>query len=224
VRCPLLDALPPGDRTYVLANARRRHFDRGEVVFREGDPGDSFHLVETGVFAVHVAGPDGDAAILNVLAAGDFFGELALIRSAGDRRRTATVRPLVPSSTLVIAGSAFVAMRAAHPAVDQLVTAALVQRVEQLGTRLLEALYLSVDRRVYRRLLELAEVFSTTSAHLRIPVTQDELASMAGASRPTVNQVLQRLAARGIVSLHRREIVIDDLTALRAAAPDFDLG
>jgi CRP-like cAMP-binding protein len=129
---------------------------------------------------------------------------------------------LVPSSTLVLAGSAFAAMRRSHPSVDQLVVGALVQRVEQLSARLLEALHTGVDRRVYRRLLELAEVCSRASTDLVIPVSQDDLAGMAGASRPTVNQVLQKLATRGIISLQRRQITIEDLAALRAASPGYD--
>ena len=76
--------------------------------------------------------------------------------------------------------------------------------------------------RVYRRLLELAEVCSRTSADGVIPVSQTDLAAMAGASRPTVNQVLQKLVARGTISLHRRQIVIENLGALRAAAPGFE--
>jgi CRP-like cAMP-binding protein len=191
-------------------------------VFHEGDPGDSLHLVDSGMFAVQVSGPSGDSATINVLAPGDFFGELALIAGAHSHQRTATVMSLVPSSTLVLAGSAFAAMRRSHPSVDQLVVGALVQRVEQLSARLLEALHTGVDRRVYRRLLELAEVCSRASTDLVIPVSQDDLAGMAGASRPTVNQVLQKLATRGIISLQRRQITIEDLAALRAASPGYD--
>ena len=174
------------------------------------------------MFAVRVSASGGEALTINVVVPGEFFGELALIRAAQPRRRTATVIALVPSTTLALAGSVFAALRAAHPAVDQLIVAALVQRVDELGARLLEALYVGVDRRVYRRLLELAEVCSRTATDGVIPLSQTDLAGMAGASRPTVNQVLQKLVARGTISLRRRQIVIEDLAALRAAAPGFD--
>ncbi len=218
----LLDSLPEQARREVVATAHPRSFGRGDVVFHEGDPGDSLHLVRSGMFAIRVSASDGETLTVNVVAPGEFFGELALIRAAHRPRRTATVIALVPSTTLALAGSAFTALRAAHPSVDQLVVAALAQRVEELGGRLLEALYVGVDRRVYRRLLELAEVCSRTSSDGLIPLSQTDLAGMAGASRPTVNQVLQRLVARGTISLHRRQIVIEDLAALRAAAPGFD--
>jgi CRP/FNR family transcriptional regulator, cyclic AMP receptor protein len=217
---PLLESLPPDDRARVLAAARRRHFDRGEVVFREGDLGDSLHLIESGTFAVQVSTPAGERATLNVLSPGGFFGELALLHES--RRRTATVLALAPAQTLAVGGTAFAAIRESHPAVERLVVAALAHRVDQLSIRLLEALYVGVDRRVYRRLIELAEVYAATSSDLVIPLSQDDLASMAGASRSTVNQVLQRLVSRATISLGRRQITIRDLAALRAAAPSLE--
>jgi CRP-like cAMP-binding protein len=217
---PLLESLPPDVRATVLDSARHRHFTRGEVVFHEGDPGDSLHLIESGTFAVQVSTPAGDRATLNVLAPGEFFGELALLRES--RRRTATVLALAPAQTLAIAGTAFAQLRESQPAVERLVVAALVQRVDELGTRLLESLYVGVDRRVYRRLVELADVYSGTDGDLVIPLSQDDLATMTGASRPTVNQVLQKLVARDMISLGRRQITILDLAALRAAAPHLE--
>ena len=216
----LLDSLSPEDRSRLLSTARRRHFDRDEIVFREGDPGDSLHLIESGTFAVQVSGPAGDRATVNVLSSGGFFGELALLQDPAFPRRTATVVALAPAATLIVTGTAFTALRAAHPAVERLVVAALAHRVEDLSSRLLEALYTGVDRRVYRRLLDLADVYGTPSGPIVIPLAQRDLATMAGASRPTVNQVLQRLVSRGVITLGRRQITIDDLPALRAAAPD----
>jgi CRP/FNR family cyclic AMP-dependent transcriptional regulator len=219
VRWPLLDALPVDDRNRILESARRRTFRRGEVVFREGDPGDSLHLIEAGIFAVQVSTPGGESLTLNVLSPGGFFGELALLQDVEAPRRTATVLALVPSQTLTFAGSTFTSLRAAHPAMDGLIVSALAHRIENLSTRLLEALYDGVDRRVYRRLLDVAEIYATSASEIVIPLSQTDLATMAGASRPTVNQVLQKLVARGVIALGRREITVRDLPALRAAAP-----
>jgi CRP-like cAMP-binding protein len=219
VHWPLLDALSAGARERIMASARRRQFRRGDVAFREGDPSDSMHLVEAGVFAVEVSTPGGDRAMLNVLAPGAFFGELSLVTGAGAARRTATVSALCAGQTLVVSEQAFRAARDAHPDVERLLVAALAARVDQLGGRLLEALYTPVDRRVYQRLLELAEIFEGGDDVL-IPLSQDDVATMAGASRPTVNQVLQRLVASGVIELGRRQITITDPHRLRAAADD----
>jgi CRP-like cAMP-binding protein len=216
---PLLDSLPPEARREVLAAARRRRYARGEAIFREGDLADSLYLIDSGICAVQVSAPGGERLTLNVLIAGGFFGELALLQPDESGRRTAAVLALVPTETLSIAASAFRDLRTTHPAVDGLVVAALAQRVAELSQRLLEAQYDGVDRRVYRRLLELTELYPATSATASIPLSQDDLAAMVGASRPTVNQVLQKLVSRGIVTLGRRQLIVADVAALRSLAP-----
>jgi CRP-like cAMP-binding protein len=216
---PLLESLPVEARHEVLAAARRRRFARGEAVFREGDPADGLHLIDSGICAVQISAPGGERLTLNVLTAGGFFGELALLHGETNGVRSATVFALVPTETLAIAASAFRSLRAAHPAVDGLVVTALAQRVADLSVRLLEAQYESVDRRVHRRLLELAELYPRAAAGAVIPLSQDDLAAMAGAARPTVNQVLQKLVSRGVISLGRRQLAVNDLAALRALVP-----
>lgn len=208
------------DQERILAAARRRQFRRGDVVFREGDTAEGMHLIESGVFAVEVSTAGGERAMLNVLAPGDFFGELALVTSTNLSPRTATILALAPGQTLAITTSVFTALRDTHPEVERLLVSALAHRVDQLSGRLLEALYTGVDRRVYRRLLDLAEIFDDHGSEIVIPVSQEDLATMAGAARPTVNQVLQRLVARGVITLGRRQIAISDLKGLHTAAAE----
>lgn len=214
----LLDAMSPDDQGRILSAARRRQFRRGDVVFREGEMAEGMHLIESGVFAVEVSTAGGERAMLNVLAPGDFFGELALVTSTNLSPRTATILALAPGQTLAITTQAFAALRETHPEVERLLVSALAHRVDQLSGRLLEALYTGVDRRVYRRLLDLAEIFDDHGSEVVVPVSQEDLATMAGAARPTVNQVLQRLVARGVITLGRRQIAISDLAGLHAAA------
>lgn len=218
----LLDGMSADDQERILSAARRRQFRRGDVVFREGDPPDGMHLIEAGVFAAEVSTAGGDRATINILAPGDFFGELALVTSAREPHRTATIVAISPGQTLAITAQAFKALRDAHPEVERLLVSALAQRVDQLSARLLEALYTGVHRRVHRRLLDLAEIFAEDGTEVVIPLSQEDLATMAGASRPTVNQVLQRLVTRGLIALGRRQITIRDLAGLHAAAASED--
>lgn len=215
----LLDAMSADDRTRILDAARRRAFRRGEVVFREGDRADGMYLIESGRFAAEISTAEGERAVLNVLGPGDFFGELALVDS-GQPDRTATIAALTPGQTLTLTAPAFATLRQEHPAVERLLVAALAQRVDQLSGRLLEALYTPVDRRVYRRLLDLARIFADRAGEVVIPLSQEDLATMVGASRPTVNQVLQRLVAIDVIALGRRQITIRDLGGLHAAAAE----
>ena len=214
----LLAPLSPAERAEVLAAAVTRHFSRGETAMREGEPGESLHLVRSGRLAVRVSTPDGATATLTIISAGASFGELALL--GGHHVRTATVVALEATETLALTRSAFDALRLSHPAVERLVTEALARRVQELSSALLEALYVPVDRRVVARLVDLGREYGgpTTDGPVTVPLTQDDLAGMAGTTRPTTNQVLQRLADEGALRLGRGRIELTDLDSLRARA------
>jgi CRP-like cAMP-binding protein len=213
----LLSPLSDAQRERVVSATRHRQYAKGEVLFHEGDPGESLHLVRSGRFAVRVSIPTGDSATLGVVGPGDSFGELALLGPSNER--TATVVALEGGETLTLTRADFSRLREENPGVEALLLAALARRIDELSRALLEALYVGVDRRVVRRLLDLAEAYPTEGEpKITIPITQDDLAGMAGASRPTVNQVLQRLAGTGAVSLGRSRITIDDLALLRRRA------
>ena len=211
----LLAPLTPSDRAQVLGAAMPKSFRRGEMVMQEGEPGESLYLVRSGRLAVRVSTPDGATATLAVISAGGYFGELALL---GDHIRTATVVALEPTETLRLTRSAFDALRLSHPAVERVLTEALAQRVRVLSGALLEALYVPVERRVVHRLVDLARMYGGPDAArgpVTIPITQDDLAGMAGTTRPTTNQVLQRLADEGVLRLGRGRIELLDVAALR---------
>ena len=217
---PLLASLAQEDRRRVLSTARRRRYARGEVLVHEGDPSDSLHLVADGRLAIRVSTADGDTAMLNVLGAGDFFGEVSLLDARG-AVRSATVVALEPAETLAISAAAFTELRSRHPAVGELVLVLMARRVEDLSAKLLEAMYDGLDRRVYRRLVDLARLYADGPTHrgpVVVPLTQEHLAELVGGTRPSVNQVLQRLVGRGAVELGRgRLTVLDRATLVRLA-------
>ncbi|GAA1910455.1 Crp/Fnr family transcriptional regulator [Nocardioides marmoribigeumensis] len=213
---PLLASLPDEAREAVLRAARRRRFARGEVVFHEGDPADSLHLVLTGHVAVQVATPGGDRATLNVLGPGAHVGELALLPDRHER--SATVTALDQAETLVLSASSFDQLRLAHPEVNEMLVLLLAERVRELSARLLEAMYDGLDRRLHRCLYRLGRVYVDGPGPVTIPMTQDQLSDLVGGTRPSVNQVLQRLVDEGVVELGRGRVVLHDIRTLRRKA------
>ena len=213
MRWSLLDGIPEDDRRRVLAATRRRRFGRREVLFHEGDPGDTVHLIDRGRVAVRVTTPLGDVATLNVRGAGDVVGELALLDPAS--RRTATVLALEPTETLAVHRDEFTDLRRRHPSVDRFLVAILAAEVQRLSSLLAEALYVPVDTRVIRRLLALTEIYASESGPTEVPLTQEELASLAGTSRATINRVLGEAERDGVVDVRRGRIVVTDPEGLR---------
>ena len=213
----LLASLPEEARRTLLGNVRRRTFARREVIVHEGDPADSLHLVRSGRLAVQVSTPGGQVAMLRLITPGEYFGELALLDRTASRR-SATIVALEPAETWSISSTAFHALRADHPEIQQVVMTALAERVDDLSRRLLEAMYDGLDRRVFRQLVYLSEVYAvgTDRGPVTIPLTQETLAEFVGGTRPSVNAVLQRLQERGLIELTRGRIVVRDRAALAA--------
>lgn len=207
----LLKSLSDEEIRRVLTSSRRRRFDKGEVLFHEGDPAAHLHLVVKGRIAIRVQTPLGDVATLEVLGPGDTLGELALISSTAVRNATAIA--LEPTETMSMEGAAFRALRRADPAVTDVLLEVLAERVRQLDARLIEALFVTADVRVLRRLLELSEMYGAT-----IPLTQEDLAGLAGTTRATVNRVLRREVRSGALSLARGRVMIVDPQALAGRA------
>jgi CRP/FNR family transcriptional regulator, cyclic AMP receptor protein len=208
---PLLQDLDDADRRSLLAACVPRRFDRREIVFHEGDPGDCLHLVGYGRFGVQLTTPAGDTATLRLVGPGEMFGELALIHPG--RARSATVVALEPSRTLALGIGPFAALRARHPTIDRMLNDLLAANVRRMSELVAEALYLPVDRRLARRLDQLAGLYDDT-----IPLTQDDLARIAGTTRATANTVLRRLAGRGVLALARGQVTVLDRGALRRHA------
>lgn len=199
-------------RRDVQAVAAWRRFDRGVVLFHEGEAGGSLHVLMRGRVAIRATTPDGDTVTLNVIGPGAAFGELSLLDSA--TTRTASVQAIEPVQTLVLQRADFDRLRRTYPSVDRLLVEYLAAQVRRLSERLTEALCFEARTRVLRRLLDLDAVFDGGP----VPVTQEEISTMAGTTRPTVNRVMQDLAEAGIIELGRgRFIVIDSTTLARAA-------
>jgi CRP-like cAMP-binding protein len=219
VDVPLLASVPEPERTRVLDACRPCTFAKGEVLFRQGDAADGLHVVESGRLAVRVTTETDDSVTLDVLGPGRVVGELALVRPG--RARTATVVALDVTMTRKLSLEAFQELCQDHPDVATAAAALLADRVERLTGQLVEALSVNVDRRVARRIWTLAALHGGPVAGTALPVTQQELADLAGAARPTVNQSLKRLEAQGAIALYRGGVRIldSDMLRRRAALP-----
>jgi len=214
-RWALFDAVDPGQARAVLSVALRRRFGRGEALVREGDSGQVLHLIDVGHVAVRVVTPLGEVATLRLLGPGEYFGELSVV-SPG--RRNATIVAIDPTKTLAIERAQFDQLRAANPAVDRVLLQAVVQEVRRLSSQLVEVMYLPVPNRVVRRLCEVAGQFPEATGPTVIPLTQEDLAGLCGATRPTVNKVLQDLQDQGLIEVGRGRVAITDLGGLRRRA------
>jgi CRP/FNR family cyclic AMP-dependent transcriptional regulator len=212
-RWPLLSPLSADERRAVIRTAVRRRYPKGDSLFHEGDPGDSFHLIDRGHVAITVNSDRGDVLMLDVLSPGDGFGEQALI--APESFRTATATAIGNVETLMLRRDEFAGLRAEHPAVSDLLIAALAAQVRRLTAALVDAHSLPADERVVKHLRRAALIFRTDrDAAVTVPFSQHDLASLAGTTRSTANRALQPLVADGVIVLGRGRIEVVDVDRL----------
>jgi len=213
VEWPLFADVPAEDVRRLLSIARRRTFRKGEVVFHRDDLAESLHLVVRGRFAVRITTSLGESALLDLLGPGDAFGELALLLP--DARRSATMEALEEGETRSVFRDDFARLQVEHPGVKDVLLRLLAQQLARASDRLVEAHYTDAESRVRRRLCELGERYATGEGEAVVPLTQEDLADMAGTSRATVNRVLRDEERRDIVELARGRIRVRDLEGLR---------
>ena len=208
----LLADVPQEALRTLLGVARRRTFAKHEVVFHRGDPADSLNLIRKGRFSVLITTPLGDTAMLSVRGPGDAFGELALL--GREPVRSATVSALEPAETHSVYRDDFERLRHEHPIVNDVLVGILTDRLRRLSDQLVEAYYVPADRRVLRRMCELTEQYRAGDGEVVVPLTQEEIAELAGTSRATVNRVLREAERGGSVELRRGRTAVLDLDEL----------
>lgn len=208
--------LPVESQRSLRAASRLRRFSKGQFVYHEGELGDTLHLIERGHVAIKVQASFGEEVTLDVLGPGDTFGYHALI--ADNLRRTTSAVSLGSLETLALFGSDFAALRAASPGIDAFLVRLLLDQVQHVSRMLVESRSFDAETRVFRRLAELSTRFPDDGGAVVIPITQDDLAGLAGTTRPTTNRVLQEAVRRGAIVLGRGRITLLDLDDIERSA------
>jgi CRP/FNR family transcriptional regulator, cyclic AMP receptor protein len=216
-RTELFGSLADDDLTRLAGAARTRTFRRGQYLWYQGDPGDTLLVVCDGRLKIFLGSETGDEAVLHSVGSCEVLGELAVLDGAP---RSASVVALENTTALVLSRATVFAAMARHPAVLEAMLRALGQLVRRLTELNGDLVFLDLGGRLAKLLLRLAE--GQTPAEdgvvLDTRLTQSELATMIGASRPAVNRVLHLFAARKLIRVDGQVIVLLDLPGLRRRA------
>jgi CRP/FNR family cyclic AMP-dependent transcriptional regulator len=184
---------------------------RGDVLFDEGAIPDELFVVLAGRIAIASRSIDGRESVFALMESGDLFGEMGLLDGLP---RSAEARALESSQVLAIPSEPVRAMFEADPALLWGVVRLLSGRIRAMDEALADSVFLDVTGRTAKRLLELAG----GAEEFLLPVTQEELAGMVGASRERVNKAIASFIRLGWIEQHDRRyrIVQRDRLTLRA--------
>ena len=169
--------------TRVVGAGRDLELRRGDVLFREGDDPDELFVVMSGRIAIANRSIDGRESMVALMEEGDLFGEMGLFDGRG---RSAEARALESSVVTAVPYGPVRSLYEDDPALLWRVVAMLAGRLRTMDAALADSMFLDVTGRTAKRLLDLAGEDDEFS----LPITQEELAGMVGASRERVNKAI----------------------------------
>jgi CRP/FNR family cyclic AMP-dependent transcriptional regulator len=212
-----LGALSVEEADAVRAASVRRAYGANVTLLHQADEAGPVVVLLGGRAKVYVA-DGGRETIIGVVGPGELIGELAAIE---DAPRSTTVTTLDPVDALVLPRSDFTALLERHPRIALAVLRTVAHRLRYADSQRAQFSTHDVVGRLAMRLVELSERFGTQQEHgieIRLPLSQEELASWVGASREAVSKAFHVLRSLHIVETGRRRVTVLDLAALRRRA------
>ncbi len=211
---PIFQRLSDDHLCYLGAKLGERSYPRGTPIFRQGSEGDELHLIVTGQVRIYTNSELGQELSVRIFAGGDFFGELALLDG---RPRSATAEAMRTTTTLTLHRVVFLQAIEAFPGIAITVLEELSNRLRATNTYIEHLATNSAAQRVVRTLLDLADqhgIVERDATRINLHLTQNDLASLVGTTRETVNRVLSGLREQGLVRIERAQLSVINLPAL----------
>ena len=208
--------LPETALDQLASLANHKTFQKGEVVFLEGDAGDALYGVVSGSIRVATSNNDGKQIFLNMMEHGDIFGEISVLDG---QPRTASAEAVESTVVMVIQRFDFQKLMAREPIVATHMLQILCRKLRWTTDFVHEAMLLPAPGRIAKRLLRLVAAHGReTGAGLELRMSQADLAGFLGVSRQIVNQNLQDWREAGWIDLQRAKVIVIDSSALEQIA------
>jgi CRP-like cAMP-binding protein len=201
LKVPLFGSLAAEDLAAVAPLLKRKCFAPDQLVFSRGDRADELFIILSGRMKLSVLAPDGRELTFRTAGPGEIVGEIAALDGSV---RSADMTAIRESETLILATRSLASLLQSRPGFGLEVIHFLCRRVRDTTEQLESIALYPIEARVARLLLALAGQAGNRSspdahAELSLAVTQTELATVLGASRPKVNGAMRRLEKVGAI-------------------------
>jgi CRP/FNR family transcriptional regulator len=208
----------PDDRRRLAAVANLRAYEKGDILFREGEPSDLLYTVASGRVKVFKTTARGSDVILELFGPGDPVGAVAVYES---RAYPASAVALEPTTCVLIPRQAFFDLLEASPTLVRGLLTGLTHRLVELTNRLAELTGGRVEARLARFFLKLAADIGRPGAEgtfIPLTLSRQELADMIGTTIETAIRIMSRWGKEDLIRTEGDGFVVVDRSALEAIA------
>ena len=195
--------------------AKHATLKRGAAIFAKGDPGNSLYAVMSGTVKISISSADGRSAILNLIGAGEIFGEIAVLYN---HARTADASANTNCEIFAIDRRDFLPFVRGQPTLAMKFIELLCMRLRWTSDQVEQVILQDLPGRLASALVRLTDKYKLAPGGRTIAVTQQEISEMVGMTRESINKQLRVWAGRNWVRLEHGAIVVLDEVPLLALA------
>ncbi len=210
----LLGQLEPEMMEELLTLSRIERFAPKDVIFQKGDPGDKLYAIASGRVGITTISEDGKEIFLNILDAGEVFGEIALLDG---KERTAGAIAMETTELLVVHRADFLPFLDRNPKLCLRLMTVLCERIRWTSDIIEDTIFLDIPHRLVKRLLTLVKQYgesTDTGIRINIKLSQENLGQMLGVTRESVNKGIRLLEGKGIIIYKEGYIIVTNIVSL----------
>ena len=207
---PLFSGLPNEHLEKISSIASTSKFDKGEMIFHEGDKGNGFYMVEKGKVKVFKLSFEGKEQILHIYGPGNTFGEVPVFEG---KNFPASSMALENSVILFLPRNKFVDLITKTPGLGMILLADLSKRLRDFTIQIEKLSLKEVPARLAAYILTLSKE-QQNEKQVTLPISKAQLANLIGTTPETVSRILKKMMSSSYIEVQTKTILINDLEAL----------
>ncbi len=191
-----------------------RMYEKGNMIFHEGEDGDELFIIESGVVQIHRENESRDI-ILAMFSDGDFFGDMAILENKATR--SASAKAVEKSTLYVLKRFDFEQLLTSTPSMTYKILMTIAERLRMANELISDLTILDARKRIIKGLLRLSETHGIQQSDgiwIDLKLTHQQLADMTGTARETVTKIMLELQNKQLVKVEKKKILLMNLDIL----------